>query len=303
MIHAVEEVLVPGGQPVFRQGAEAHDMYFTISGNIEIVLHEATGVDKKVATLRAGDTFGEMGILLDVPRTADAIATTNARLYKLSRHDFDQISQNIPELKEELSKLAHARLNELSVRAPHESGDEWKERTLSYLQQNHLAVTGDDIEKEGHHTPHDTSAAIAIWMGILIDGIPESLIIGILAVSPDGMSSAFVAGVFLANLPEAMSSAVIMRKGGMTRKRVLTMWGSLCLMTGIGAAIGAFAFPAHPEGNVFYLVLGIEGLAAGAMLTMIAETMLPEAFEQGGTVVGIATLLGFLSALLVKIYG
>jgi hypothetical protein len=62
-------------------------------------------------------------------------------------------------------------------------------------------------------------------------------------------------------------------------------------------------FTAEPEGVYFYVVLGIEGLAAGAMLTMIAETMLPEAYEQGGTIVGISTLLGFIAALLVKIYG
>jgi zinc transporter ZupT len=100
-----------------------------------------------------------------------------------------------------------------------------------------------------------------------------------------------------------MSSAVSMAKGGMKRKRIFIMWGSLCVVTGIGAAAGALIFPADPEGGYFYLVLAIEGLAAGAMLTMIAETMLPEAYEQGGTIVGISTLLGFLAALLVKVYG
>jgi zinc transporter ZupT len=72
-------------------------------------------------------------------------------------------------------------------------------------------------------------------------------------------------------------------------------------MTGIGAFIGTIIFPPNPTGGLFYVVLAVEGLAAGAMLTMIAETMLPEAFEQGGSIVGLSTLLGFLAALSVAI--
>jgi zinc transporter ZupT len=142
---------------------------------------------------------------------------------------------------------------------------------------------------------------MAIWLGILLDGIPESMIIGMLSASVTGVSLAFISGVFLANLPEAMSSAVSMRRSDMKIGRIMTMWGSLCLFTGLGAVLGAVLLPADPVGTAFYWIAGIEGLAAGAMLTMIAETMLPEAFEQGGAIVGFSTLLGFLAALLVKL--
>ena len=144
-------------------------------------------------------------------------------------------------------------------------------------------------------------AAFAIWLGILIDAVPESMVIGMLTKSVTGISLAFIAGVFLANLPEAMSSSTTMLKGGMKVKKIILMWVSLMLITGIGAYAGYALFPAHPEGSVAYVVGGIEGLAAGAMLTMIAETMLPEAFEQGGAIVGMSTLFGFLAALTVKI--
>ena len=79
------------------------------------------------------------------------------------------------------------------------------------------------------------------------------------------------------------------------------MWGSLCLITGLGAALGVLLLPSDPHGPGLIAVAAVEGLAAGAMLTMIAETMLPEAFEQGGAIVGISTLIGFLAALLVKL--
>jgi zinc transporter ZupT len=80
---------------------------------------------------------------------------------------------------------------------------------------------------------------------------------------------------------------------------VLLMWCSLVLITGIGAAAGALFF-----GNVSTAHFSlIEGVAAGAMLTMIAQTMLPEAYLKGGNVVGLATLLGFLTALLFREFG
>ncbi|MFC1816818.1 ZIP family metal transporter [Thermodesulfobacteriota bacterium] len=148
--------------------------------------------------------------------------------------------------------------------------------------------------------------ALSIWLGIALDGIPESLIIGMLVVAAAAqqkmMSLAFIAGVFLANLPEAMSSAVTMRKNKAKINKIFWMWMSLCIMTGIGAFCGALIFPPHPDGWLVYFIFCIEGIAAGAMLTMIAETMLPEAFEQGGgTIVGLSMLTGFLTALAVKL--
>jgi len=107
--------------------------------------------------------------------------------------------------------------------------------------------------------------------------------------------------VFLANFPEAMSSALSMKAQGMKTSKIYIMWGSITLITGIGAFLGAVIFPPEPTGNFLYFIVGIESLAAGAMLTMIAETMLPEAFEQGGSIIGLSTLGGFLAALVVKI--
>ena len=70
------------------------------------------------------------------------------------------------------------------------------------------------------------------------------------------------------------------------------------LLGSLGRSEGASTLPPDPTGAVMYFMLGVEGLAGGAMLTMITATMLPEAFEQGGgTIVGMATLGGFLAAL------
>jgi zinc transporter ZupT len=169
-----------------------------------------------------------------------------------------------------------------------------------------LPVTSHDLEIE--MKDQKGGNAVAIWLGIALDGIPESLIIGMLVINAaahnQNMSIAFIAGVFLANLPEAMSSAVTMRRQGINLRRIFYMWTSLCIMTGIGAMTGALIFPVDPQGSIRYLISGIEGVAAGAMLTMIANTMLPEAFEQGGsTISGLSTLAGFIVALCIKLIG
>lgn len=98
------------------------------------------------------------------------------------------------------------------------------------------------------------------------------------------------------NYPEALSSSVGMRQQGLSFNRILFMWTSLMVITGIGAALGNMFF-AGAEPFVFTLV---EGIAAGAMLTMIAQTMLPEAYFKGGSIIGFSTLLGFLAAIFFK---
>ncbi len=110
------------------------------------------------------------------------------------------------------------------------------------------------------------------------------------------ISLSLIAGLFLSNYPEALSSSVGMRQQGLSFKRVLLMWTSLMIFTGIGAALGNMFFAEAPE-MLFSLS---EGIAAGAMLTMIAETMLPEAYFKGGSIVGISTLLGFLAPIYFK---
>jgi zinc transporter ZupT len=149
-----------------------------------------------------------------------------------------------------------------------------------------------------HHLEAHSGAAIAIWLGIMLDGIPESLVIGASMIHAQ-VSVSLIVGLFVSNFPEALSSSIGMRQQGFSAARILLMWTSLVLITGMGAAIGnVFFVEAKP--SIFAL---IEGIAAGAMLTMIAQTMLPEAYFKGGGIVGFATLLGFLAAIISKSFG
>jgi zinc transporter ZupT len=87
-----------------------------------------------------------------------------------------------------------------------------------------------------------------------------------------------------------------MKDQGYSFVKIITMWTSLMIMTGIGSALGSIFFT-ETSATLFYLV---EGVAAGSMLTMVAETMLPEAYFKGSSIVGISTLFGFLAAIFFK---
>ena len=135
-------------------------------------------------------------------------------------------------------------------------------------------------------------APLAIWLGLLLDGIPESLVIGGTA---DALRVSFVVGIFLSNYPEALSSSVGMREQEFAWRRIGLLWGSVVLVTGLGAAIGSVVFQ-KASSEVFAVV---EGLAAGAMLTVITQTMMPEALHRSGGLVGLAALAGFLVTTMV----
>ncbi len=280
------------GQVVFSAGDAAREVHFIRQGHVELVAGGDAG-GQVLARLGPNETFGELGMVEGRPRSTTARAVGNLELYTLDRDDLDELAERAPAVRSAIEALARTHHQE-------EDGDSEREETAgNRLDTLKMPVSDAEIREESGRAGKTAGVALAIWLGIGIDAFPESVVIGTLAIGPEGMSLAFIAGVFLANLPEAMSSAVSMRASAMSITTIMLMWSSLCLLTGIGAGAGALLFPPEPTGTLFLVKLAIEGLAAGAMLTMIAETMLPEAFEQGGSIIGFATLCGFLVALTV----
>jgi ZIP family zinc transporter len=131
--------------------------------------------------------------------------------------------------------------------------------------------------------------ALAIVLGTVLDGIPESMVIGLTIFTGGEVGVAYLAAVFISNLPEAISSTTGLLRGGWRRSRVLWMWVAIAVVSGLASLAGYGLFQdASPETVAFVLTF-----AAGAILTMLANTMMPEAFEHGGRWVGVATTLGF----------
>jgi ZIP family zinc transporter len=134
----------------------------------------------------------------------------------------------------------------------------------------------------------------AIFLGTLLDNVPESIVLGMGLALGGAVSLAFVAAVFVSNIPEGLAGSLNLVAAGRSRRTIFWMWGSLVLLSALCAALGyaiALVLPGA-DGRI------TQAFAAGAMLTMLADAMMPEGFEHGGKAVGLLTVLGFLAAAL-----
>ena len=138
----------------------------------------------------------------------------------------------------------------------------------------------------------ESGSALAIVLGTVLDGIPESMVIGLTIFEGGAVGAAYLTAVFISNLPEAISSTAGLVTSGWKRSRILWMWIGITLVSGLASLAGYDLFQ-DSSPNVVALVLAF---AAGAILTMLADTMMPEAYEHGGKLAGVVTTLGFVVA-------
>lgn len=138
-------------------------------------------------------------------------------------------------------------------------------------------------------------AASALLLGAVLDGIPESAVIGITLLEGGSVGVAVLAAVFLSNLPESLSSATGMKRGHSSRY-VLAVWLVVVTISALSAALG-YGLLDGASGNTIGL---IQAFAGGAVLTMLVDTMVPEAIKRGGKAVGLVTVLGFALAYLLS---
>jgi zinc transporter, ZIP family len=134
--------------------------------------------------------------------------------------------------------------------------------------------------------------ALAIVLGSVLDGIPESFVLG-LTVLQGGVSVSLLAGIALSNLPEGMSSSSGLKAAGWPRRRVLVMWSVVVLVSAVAAAAG-YALLDPASGRTGAL---IQAFAGGALLAMLADTLLPEAYAVAGVLTGTLVVVGFAASL------
>jgi ZIP family zinc transporter len=138
-------------------------------------------------------------------------------------------------------------------------------------------------------------SALAIVLGTVLDGIPESIVIGLTIYESGTVGAAYLTAVFVSNVPEAISSTAGLVTSGWRSTRILAMWTLIALVSGLASLVGYALFQhASPDTLAF-----VNAFAAGAILTMLADTMMPEAYEHGGKLVGVVTTLGFVVAVVI----
>jgi ZIP family zinc transporter len=130
-----------------------------------------------------------------------------------------------------------------------------------------------------------------MFLGALLDGVPEAFILGISLALGGTISIAFVTAIFVSNIPQGIAGTTSLQQAGVPARRIFGMWTALTVTCGLVAAVGFGFADRVPDHGLF-----AQAFAAGAVLTMLADSMMPEAFEHGGNVVGLVTVLGYLVA-------
>jgi CRP-like cAMP-binding protein len=294
VVSDIEKRVFKAGELIFHEEDPCDALFLIESGRVLIQPPAAGGEGVAASILSKGEAFGELALATGLPPLARAEAVDETVLWEIHKDDFNEVMAVSPGLQSKLGHLSRNGKGELPA------GGLNRKKSKAWLKaasQNLESEVGEPTEVEIMHAAHGqkrggSNVALAIWLGIALDGIPESLVIGG-SMEGASISLALVGGLFLANFPESMSSAAVMKKQGSSSYHIIGMWVSLMIMTAVGAALGNVFIADAPH----HLHGLLEGMAAGAMLAMIAQTMLPEAYDHGGWLTGLMTVIGFLAAI------
>jgi ZIP family zinc transporter len=130
-------------------------------------------------------------------------------------------------------------------------------------------------------------------LGTVLDGIPESFVLGLTVLTQGSVNMAFLTAVFVSNIPEALSASTSLHDGGWTGGRILGMWTLIAAVSAVAAMCG-YVFL---DGRSPVVGMRIQAFAAGAILAMLADAMMPDGFAFGGKFAGLATVLGFVTGI------
>ncbi|MEM7409687.1 MAG: cyclic nucleotide-binding domain-containing protein [Myxococcota bacterium] len=306
-VHDVAELTYAPSEVLFAEGDAGDHIAIVRSG--EVRLWRAGG---SIGTVGPGAILGELAVLTEGPHSLSATAVDEVEVLTIPRAAIEAWRTRHPAFDAALREIGSEHLRDVRQRDAIRSREEedWAMRAIDALATGGRVPTPTEWRREAEN---HTGSGLAVWLGLLIDGIPESFVIGagllglVSAELAANGSVAFanvipftlVGGLFLANFPEALSSSVAMRDQGFSPTRIHLLWGSLVAVTAVGAGFGYVLGASTTHATL----VAVEGIAAGAMLASIASTMIPEAVHLAGSgrLVGLSTLAGFLAAVAFKL--
>jgi zinc transporter ZupT len=226
-----------------------------------------------------------MALLSRGQRTAAARSVGETDLLAIEKRDFDRLMANDPQLAASVERLSHQRaITNLGAGGPHAAT--WAKVATASL--DHLSrYEADRMLKEA-----GSGAGLAIVIGNILDTIPGCLVIGAKFTSIADVSLTLALGMFIGGIPEAAASAAMLHRAGYRSKAIFGLWSTV-LFAGVFAAVAGKVFLAS---SVSLPALFCEAIAGGAVLALVAHAMIPEAIEDGGSLVVLPTVAGFLFA-------
>jgi zinc transporter, ZIP family len=139
-----------------------------------------------------------------------------------------------------------------------------------------------------------SASGLSLLVGSVMDNIPENMALGISLVTGGAVNVVLIAAIFISNFPEGLASTEGMKSNGRSKKYIILLWSIAVIIGTISTAIG---FAVLSKASPFVIAVAIS-FAAGAILVMLAESMIPEAFEEGGSKIGLAAMAGFAIAFI-----
>jgi ZIP family zinc transporter len=137
-----------------------------------------------------------------------------------------------------------------------------------------------------------SGSGTALALGAFLDGIPEQLVLGVGIASGQGVGVSLLVAIFVSNLPEALGSASDMRAASRSREAILRLWALVAAICTLATAVGYLAADAvSADARAM-----VDGFAAGALLVMLIDSMIPDARADAGRAAGLVTVLGFAVA-------
>ncbi|CAN1209545.1 cyclic nucleotide-binding domain-containing protein [Tumidithrix helvetica PCC 7403] len=288
IVPLLKPITVKEGETLFHEGDQGDSFYMIIHGEAEVKKGE-----KVMTTLGAGEVFGEMALLNSAPRSATVVASTDMDVYQLKQEHFDDVLLKSPSISNALSRALAKRLRSTTAsRAEAEQNlDLWRQQAIDSVEID-LSPSEEQKMIQGLVK---SSAPLAILVGTLIDGIPESTVIGMTA-QPGHVGWSFLMAVFISNFPEALSSSIGMKQAGTKNLRIILLWAGVIVLSGLCALLGNIL-----AANTSELVVALaQAVSGGAILAMLASTMMPEAYELGGGSVAFSTIMGFLTGFFIS---
>jgi CRP-like cAMP-binding protein len=282
------------GEILFRTGDPGDALYIVGSGKVEVLSedprtedsHGSSASGSAIAVLGNGNAFGEMSLLGGDPRTATIRAVEDTDLLKINKDDFERLVAEDPQMADAVKHISHRRAID-NLSAGGTNAARWAKVAGRSLDQLSRHETGKMLTEAAN------GAGMAIVLGNILDTIPGCLVIGAKFTALGNLSLTLMLGMFLGGIPEAAASASMLTKAGYRPAGIFGLWSTV-LVAGVVAAAAGKAFIGSSDALA---AIFAQALAGGAVLALVAHAMIPVALEEGGSLVVLPTVAGFLFAL------